>query len=96
VSDLNAESRVQLNSAALRWREVGGVIVVMDVEASNYFAVEGSISSVWPLFVEGAVIAKMASIVSEEFDAPLATVTEDLIQFATQLLERGALKVLVD
>ena len=90
--EVSADSRIRLKSSGVKWRDVSGTIVVMDLQGASYFAVEGSIAAVWPLLAAGAIIGDLAKIISDEYEAPLETVTDDLISLVRQLLDRGVVE----
>lgn len=93
MTDLTPASRVRLRQDRVRWREVGGSIVVMDLDGSNFFSVEGSIADVWSSLADGAVIAELASHLEADYDVPAAVIAADLVQLASQLLARSVLEV---
>ena len=96
MADVFPESRVRLKADGIKWREVSGTIVVMDLNGSNYFAVEGSIASIWPSLVDGAVTADLAAQLSADFSTPIDVIQQDLLVFLQQLLIRGVLDVTGD
>ncbi len=90
--DVSTSSRIRLKTDGVKWKEVSGTIVVMDLNSSNYFAVEGSIASVWPSLAAGAVVGDLAQQISDEYEAPLDAITDDLITLLGQLLARGVVE----
>lgn len=65
--------------------------MVMDLQNSVYFSVEGSISHVWPSFVEGVVLSDAAKSLAEQFDADVEEIEADLIDLCADLERRGIL-----
>ena len=90
---ITAESVVRVVASSSRWRKVGESIVVMDLTNSTYFAVEGSVAQLWPTLVEGARIGDLAAELASEYDVDVALVESDLVQLASDLVDRGVLSV---
>jgi hypothetical protein len=88
---ITRDSFIKIDRAVVRTREVGNSVVVMDLKNSVYFSVEGSISQVWPSFLEGVVISEAARALADVFDADIAEIESDLIQLCRDLDERGIL-----
>lgn len=84
---------IQVRATKLKWREVAGSIVVMDLEASRYLAVEGSVASVWPKLVDGATLDELVADIVDQYDVAAADASADLIALASDLVERKVLIV---
>ena len=83
----------RLDSTAARWRMVGDSVVVMDLKNSMYFAVEGSVTAVWPRLEEGALVSELADDLAEEFDADRQQILADITAIVQDLADRGVLMV---
>jgi Coenzyme PQQ synthesis protein D (PqqD) len=91
---ITRESFIKIDREAVRTRDVGTSVVVMDLKNSVYFSVEGSISQVWPSFLEGVLLCDAAQSLAEVFDAEVDEIESDLIDLCTDLDRRGILSTL--
>jgi hypothetical protein len=91
VVGISRDSFIKIDSDVARTRDVGNSVVVMDLKNSVYFSVEGSISHVWPAFVEGVLLSEAAQSLAEVFDADVGQIESDLIDLCIDLERRGIL-----
>jgi Coenzyme PQQ synthesis protein D (PqqD) len=88
---ISRESFIKIDRESVRTRDVGNSVVVMDLKNSVYFSVEGSISQVWPAFLEGVLLCDAALSLAEVFDADVDEIESDLIDLCSDLQRRGIL-----
>jgi hypothetical protein len=86
-------ARVRLRFPGVRWRDVAGTIVIMDLDNSAFYAVEGSIATIWPRIVEGVVIDELVDELALEYDAPPDEIMADICELVAQLVARGAVDI---
>lgn len=76
----------------LSWRKVGDEIVVLDLRASVYFAVQGAGAAIWERLASGAREAELVEAVLEEFDVETDQAEADIASFLADLDTRGLLR----
>ncbi|BDI59512.1 PqqD family protein [Qipengyuania nanhaisediminis] len=71
-------------------REVGGELVLLDLEGGQYFGLDQVGARVWELLGdEPQTIASLADDLAGEFDAPRERIEADLLDLATQMGAQG-------
>lgn len=70
-------------------REVGGEMVLLDLESGLYFGLNPVGSKVWERLSEsGASLAELTDLVEATFDAPREMIAADLEQLLAQLTKK--------
>ena len=72
-------------------RLVGDETVILDLESGMYFGLDGVGKRIWESFELGNTLAETAAAISSEYDVDESQAKDDLIEFATDLMERGLL-----
>ena len=85
-------SEVKLRNDAIEWREVEGQIVVLDVDAAEYLAINRTGAAIWPLITEGARREDLAERLMAEYGIDKSSAARDVEEFVTGLAERGLLE----
>lgn len=83
--------RVRLRQGAVEWRVVEDQVVALDLQASEYFAVNRSGAALWPLLDRGATRAELAERLMTEYGIDRASAERDVEEFLTTLGGRGLL-----
>jgi hypothetical protein len=65
---------------------IAGTAVVLDLEAGNYYALDGTGARAWELCDGRRDVSEIAAILGNEFDAPGEAIEHDLIELFTELL----------
>lgn len=86
---MSAELRVDRNRA--EGREVGGELVIYDLETRGYLGGNRAAAVLWPLLVAGTGPEAMAAALRAEFGIDEARAREDAEAFVESLRERGLL-----
>lgn len=83
---------VKLKTDAVEWREVEGEIVALDLDSSEYLAINRSGTAIWPLLVDGATREELAAHLAGEYGIDEAVAERDVGAFLDVLSERGLLE----
>ena len=88
------DRRVQLRRQNLTWREVDGVIVVLDLDSSTYLTTNQSGVSLWEMMVDGTSVSELVERLQSSFDLSDENAAADVRSFldlldANNLLERA-------
>jgi len=90
--NLRVSAHVKLREAAVEWRAVGHEIVALDVDRSEYLAVNETGSELWHLLSEGTDLARLREHLVERFDIDAERAAADVDSFIAILGARGLLE----
>ena len=82
---------LRLREDAIEWREVEGEIVALDLESSEYIAVNRTGAAIWPLLAEGARRDELAARLVVEYGIDEDSAARDVDAFVKTLSERDLL-----
>jgi hypothetical protein len=85
------DAPVRLRVAGLSSREIGGELVVLDLDSSRYLSVGGSGTVLFELLRTPRHRAELVTALRERFDVDEATARRDVDQFLTELGNAGLL-----
>lgn len=85
--------RYTLRPGRVEWRQVEGEIVALDVEASEYLAVNSSGAVLWERLVAGVTTEELVGELQARYGIDEATAAGDVAAFLDQLRGRGVLDV---
>ena len=83
---------VRLRPGALEWRAVEGEVLAVDVQASEYLAINRTGAVLWPALVDGATPAELEKQLVRAFGIDEATAQRDVAAFLSTLRSRGLLQ----
>jgi hypothetical protein len=83
---------VKLREGAIEWREVEGRIVALDVQASEYLAVNRTGASIWPLLATGATHEQLAAHLATAYGIDQASAARHVKDFVDDLADRDLLE----
>lgn len=70
-------------------REVGGELVLLDLNSGQYFGLDAVGGRIWELLAESPRdLAQLCDQIEAEFDAPRDRIEADLLALASQLKEQ--------
>jgi len=72
-------------------RMVGDETVLLDLESGIYFGLDGVGQMIWESVAEGLSLAQAAANIVEEYDVEESQAQADVLEFASDLVERGLL-----
>lgn len=83
---------LRLRPAGLEWREVDGEILMLDLESSQYLAVNAVGAVLWPSLVEGASGPALVQVLQDRYpQVPVEDLRRDVGAFLDSLSARGLL-----
>ena len=75
----------------LRQRLVGDETVLLDLASGVYFGLDGVGKRIWETIEEGHSLSQTAVVITSEFDVDESRAQTDVIEFTSDLLDRGLL-----
>ncbi len=72
-------------------RIVGDETVLLDLASGIYFGLDGVGKSIWESVSEGQSLAQAAAKIVDDYDVEEARAQSDVLEFASDLVERGLL-----
>ena len=73
-------------------RELDGETVLLNLDTGIYFGLDAVATDMWRAMVEHGSLADAFGLVSERYDVQPDVLRDDLLRFATQLLDKGLLQ----
>ena len=74
-------------------REVGGELVLLDLESASYFGLNEVGSRMWTLLGELGVLRGVCDTIEREYAVPRARLEEDLLSLVRALRDKGLVDV---
>lgn len=84
---------VRLRDHSLAWREVAAEVIVLDVDASRYHAVNGSGRVLWTELAAGTSVGELRATLVAAYPAAAASAEDDVARFLGDLDTRGLIEV---
>ena len=84
-------TRFTVGGPGVAWRETGGEIVVLDLDGSVYFGVNGTGALLWKRLVDGADAAELSDVLVQAAQVPPARAAADVDAFLAELRRHGLL-----
>lgn len=84
---MNHSRRFRIPTHALGKR-VGEEVVILDLSGGEYLSLNPVGSRIWELIEEGRSLAEIYDVVSDEYDAPRETITNDIDNLVRELTDR--------
>jgi hypothetical protein len=73
-------------------RLVDDETVLLDLESGMYFGLDGVGQRIWQSVTEGKTLAEIAGVISAEYEVDEDQALADILDFTSNLVERGLLK----
>jgi hypothetical protein len=73
-------------------RLVDDETVLLDLESGMYFGLDGVGQRIWQSVSEGKTLGEIAGIISGEYEVDEKQALADILEFTSDLVERGLLK----
>lgn len=71
-------------------REVGGEMVLLDLESGQYFGLDPVGGRIWELLSDKPhTLSELCDVIEAEFDAPRERIEADILKLAEGLAEQG-------
>ena len=87
--------RVEI-SDGVTWRELGGDVVILNVETGIYFGLDGSGGVIWRELVEHGSVEKTFESLKRQFDAEPGELRRDLDDLLARLVDKGLVQLIAD
>ena len=87
--------RVEINDGVI-WRDVGGDVVILNVEAGVYFGIDGSGSQMWRELAEHGSVEKTFASLQQQFDDAPDELKRDLDDLLDKLVQKGLVQVIAE
>lgn len=86
---------MRLRTEDLAWQELDGEIVLLDLQGSAYFQLNGSGTLLWRRLVEGCDRPALEAALEEHYDVTPAQAATDVDAFLAELLAHRLLDISV-
>lgn len=73
--------------------EVGGEMVMMDVQKGVYFGLDPIGTDIWKRLEESMTVAALAAALVQVYDADIACIEHDVLALLTRMVDQGLLEV---
>ncbi|WP_232302430.1 PqqD family protein [Elstera litoralis] len=73
--------------------EVGGEMVIMNVEKGVYFGLDPIGTDIWKRLEESITVAALAGALVQVYDADIACIERDVLALLTRMVEQGLVEV---
>jgi hypothetical protein len=87
--------RVEISDGVI-WRDLGGDVVILNVETGIYFGLDGSCGQIWRELVEHGSIEKTFASLKQQFDAEPDELRRDLDALVDQLVEKRLVHLIAE
>lgn len=89
-------TKYQLRSEGTAWSDVGGEVVILDLQSSLYFSVKGAGTAIVAKLAEGATIDDLVAELTSRYDVEPDVARADVEEFLYSLRARELLSDLGD
>ena len=87
---MNPDTRLSIPQQVMS-RLVGDETVILDLSSGMYFGLDGVGKRIWESVADGNTVGEIAAVIVTEFEVDEDQARADVIEFASDLLERGLL-----
>jgi len=87
---MNLDTRLSIPAQVMS-RLVGDETVLLDLSSGIYFGLDGVGKRIWETVADGQSLAQTVAVITAEFEVEEAQAEADVIEFASDLVERGLL-----
>ena len=88
---MNPETRLSVPPQVMS-RLVGDETVLLDLASGIYFGLDGVGKRIWESVADGRSLGEAAQIIAAEYEVDADRASEDVLEFAGKLVERGLLE----
>lgn len=74
-------------------RELADESVILDLKSGCYFGLNGVGTRAWGLLAQGGCLRDVNDALIREYEAPPATIGDELLRFAAELCDHGLCRV---
>ena len=87
--------RIEISDGVI-WRDVGGDVVILNVEAGVYFGIDGSGSQMWRELAEHGSVEKTLASLQQQLDVAPDELKRDLDDLLDKLVQKGLVQVIAE
>ena len=91
MSNLDPDKKLKIPPQVMS-RLVGDETVILDLASGVYFGLDGVGKRIWESISDGKSLAEATSIIVDEYDVDESQAEVDVMQFVSDLVERGLLR----
>jgi lipoate-protein ligase A len=85
---MNLDTRLEASSSVVT-REVGGEMMLMDLESGTYFGLDAIGGRAWQAFEDGQTIEELCAQIEQDFEVEPEQLREDMLSLARKLLDNN-------
>jgi hypothetical protein len=89
---LDLETRLSVPQQVMS-RLVEDETVLLDIASGTYFGLDGVGKRIWENVADGLSLGDIATVITAEFEVDDSQAQSDVIDFATELVDRGLLDI---
>ena len=89
-TEMNPDTRLSIPTQVMS-RLVGEETVLLDLQSGMYFGLDGVGKRIWESIGEGLTLGEATDVIMSEFEVDEATARSDVVEFVSDLVERGLL-----
>jgi|HubBroStandDraft_6_1064221.scaffolds.fasta_scaffold346594_2 hypothetical protein len=83
-------------SEGVIWRDVGGDVIILNVDTGVYFGLDGSGGHIWRELVEHGSLEKVFESLKRQFDVDADELRHDLDDLLNRLVEKGLVQMITE
>ena len=83
---MNLDTRLEASSSVVT-REIGGEMMLMDLESGTYFGLDAIGGRAWQAIEGGQTIEELCAQIEKDFEVAPEQLREDMLSLARKLLE---------
>ena len=87
---MNPDTRLSIPTLVMS-RLVGEETVLLDLQSGMDFGLDGVGKRIWESIGEGLTLGEATDVIMSEFEVDEATARSDVVEFVSDLVERGLL-----
>lgn len=92
MTPLSLDARVSPNLDVVS-REVGGELVLLDLQSATYFGLNGVGSRIWTLLTGADSLRGVCDAMEREYAVPRARLEHDLLELVGRLCQKGLVDI---
>ena len=85
---MNLDTRLEVSSSVVT-REIGGEIVLMDLDSGTYFGLDSVGARAWLAIEDGQTIEDLCTQLEQEFEVSPEQLRQDISALVSKLLEHN-------
>jgi Coenzyme PQQ synthesis protein D (PqqD) len=87
--------RIEISEGVI-WAEVGGDVIILNVETAVYFGLDGSGGHIWRELAEHGSLEKVLQSLNRQFDVAQDELRRDIEDLLNRLVEKGLVQMIAE